>query len=249
LKFAQNAASAVSLWLSWKRLRTLIVSYVAAASYTAIRNTGIAIAARGHTILAVANHLSVPHDMPPITIKCPHCGRQGDSVHVKYCAKSRSPRAFKQSNEIRDESLDCYWCGKRFDDFKGLALHVQNHGVENFDEAIRYYTQKETQQMSVPQPKQNEKNGKFAPFLKREHIKGDKATLLFLGAREPDGNGGYSDLYVDVKIGREAFTWGLKADSRNYAALYKRFGSNEKKWTGSVKVEIAKDKFINVVGS
>lgn len=102
--------------------------------------------------------------------------------------------------------------------------------------------------MTIPAPQSNGKGGSFAPFLKREHIKGDKATLNFLGARIPDGKS-FSDLYVDVKIGREAFTWGLKADSRNYAALFKRFGSNEKKWTGSVKVEIAKDKFINVVGS
>jgi hypothetical protein len=169
---------------------------------------------------------------------------------------------------MRDESLDCYWCGQQFDDFKGLALHVQNHGVENFDEALRYYAAqaikgpnpseeecarefgplKGEKQMAIPAPQSNGKGSSFAPFLKREHIKGDKATLNFLGARIPDGKS-FSDLYVDVKIGREAFTWGLKADSRNYAALFKRFGSNEKRWTGSVKVEIAKDKFINVVGS
>ena len=99
--------------------------------------------------------------------------------------------------------------------------------------------------MAIPPPKEGKTNGQFAPFLKREHIKGEKTTLLFLGAREP-GKQSFSDLYVDVKIGRETYTWGLKADSRNYSLLYKRFGSNEKKWTGPVKVVIAKDKFINV---
>ena len=225
---------------------------MAVVLYTALGNTGTAIAARGHTIRAVANRRSVPHDMPPITNKCPYCGRQADSVHIKYCVQSRSPRAFKPANDMRDESLDCYWCGQRFDDFKELAFHVQNHGVENFDEAIRHYTAKAAREdvniMAIPAPQSNGKGGSFAPFLKREHIKGDKATLNFIGARIPNGKS-FSDLYVDVKIGREAFTWGLKADSRNYAALFKRFGSNEKKWTGAVKVEIAQDKFINVVGS
>jgi hypothetical protein len=98
--------------------------------------------------------------------------------------------------------------------------------------------------MAVPAPKQGQ-GGTFSDFLKREHIKGEKATLTFLGAREPS-NGSFSDLFVDVKLGNKQYTWGLKADSRNYATLFKRFGSNEKNWKGPVKVVIAKDKFINV---
>jgi hypothetical protein len=182
---------------------------------------------------------------------CPHCRQEFETLrfykqHVKRCESGPHARTTK-SDSIRDESLDCYWCGQRYENFQELALHVQNHGVTNFDEAVRYYTAKaakETQPMAVPAPKQGQ-GGTFSDFLKREHIKGEKATLTFLGAREPS-NGSFSDLFVDVKLGNKQYTWGLKADSRNYATLFKRFGSNEKNWKGPVKVVIAKDKFINV---
>lgn len=103
--------------------------------------------------------------------------------------------------------------------------------------------------MAIPKPATNGA-GAQNPFLKVEHFRGrEKGTLSFLGGREPQGNNAFSDIFVDVTLGGKAYTWGLKADSRNYAALYKRFGANEKKWKGSVNVVIAKGKFINVVGS
>jgi hypothetical protein len=177
----------------------------------------------------------------------------GDSVHVKYCPKSHDPRAFREPRAwTRDESIDCYWCGKFFKDFAGLALHVQNHGVENFDEAIRYYTkQNEKEQYEMPlKPPSAQAQGANNPFITAENFNGKgKGKLVLLGGRIPSSTASFSDIFIDVKLGRESFTWGLKADSRNYAALYKRFGADEKKWKGTVDVVIAKDKYINVVGS
>jgi hypothetical protein len=190
--------------------------------------------------------------MPAITVTCPHCGKQGDSVHVKYCPKSHSPRAFKPMIEMRDESLDCYWCGKLFDDFKGLALHVQNHGVENFEEAVRYYTaQAERIPANMALPTPEVASGNNNPFLKAEHFGSkERGTLKVSGGRLPTGDSKkYNDILLDVKLNGTPYTWGLKADQRNYAALFKRFGSDEKKWKGSVNVVIAKGKYINVEGA
>jgi hypothetical protein len=200
-------------------------------------------------------------------IPCVHgCGQTFETAafarrHVKYCRSGPNARNLNRS-------LDCAYCGatseygSEFKDFKALAEHVYRWHVALFAPSatlddvnilLRQQLDAESKQLSkgasnmpVPPPKESKNGGtNFAPFLTRDNIKGDKATLVFLGAREPNGKS-YSDLFVDVKIGRETFTWGLKADSRNYSLLFKRFGTNEKNWKGPVKVVIAKDKFINV---
>ena len=102
--------------------------------------------------------------------------------------------------------------------------------------------------MALPKPTASAQ-GANNPFLKAEHFNGkEQGKLFLLGARIP-GKSSFSDIFVDVKLEKEAYTWGLKKDSRNYAYLFKRFGSDEKKWTGLVDVEIAKGKYINVKGS
>lgn len=189
-------------------------------------------------------------------LKCPHCSQEFDARlfwvrHVKYCEYGPNPRR-KHEQSARDESLDCYWCGKLCKDFKELAIHVQNHGVECFDEAISYYLKilKGENDMSLPAPEKNPNNVR-KDFLTAKHFNGHgSGTVLMIGAREPSpGSNSYSDVFIDVRVNGKEYTWGLKASSRNYAYLFDKFGKDEKRWKGSVKVTIAKDKFINIVGA
>lgn len=81
--------------------------------------------------------------------------------------------------------------------------------------------------------------GDFAPFLKARDIGklGKVATITVLGA-PVESESEFSDMTLPVKFKGAEYAFGLKTSGGNYARLYKRFGPNEKKWKGAVKVEI-----------
>lgn len=97
--------------------------------------------------------------------------------------------------------------------------------------------------MALPKPEGATGGGgdsaSFAPFIKAKDIgkkEGDSATLTFLGrAHLVDGNFG-EQLVADVKHGNKEYGFGITLTSVNYRLLYERFGRNEKKWKGAVKV-------------
>lgn len=181
--------------------------------------------------------------------------------HVKYCRKGPNARNL-------DRTLDCAYCppgSGEFKDFKELAEHVLLWHVhswapsatqEDVNILLRQQLDAESKQLSnggnmaLPAPEASA-NGNNNPFLKVGHFNDKKkGTLKLLGGRMPTGESTkYNDILLDVKLDGKSYTWGLKADQRNYAALFKRFGSDEKKWIGSVQVVIAKDKYINVAGT
>lgn len=66
-------------------------------------------------------------------------------------------------------------------------------------------------------------------FIKAKDI-GKRATLKIVGNARPGS--GFSDYFIDVKLGRKEFVFGLKKSSGNFRRLYDRFGSNPKKWVG-----------------
>lgn len=98
---------------------------------------------------------------------------------------------------------------------------------------------------TAPAPAASEGGGDFAPFLKINNLIkskvlkiGQKFSMSVTGAREA-GKDNFSDVFVDVKIGKNEYTWGLTADKKAYAALYERFGGNLDKWRGTVKCELS----------
>lgn len=81
--------------------------------------------------------------------------------------------------------------------------------------------------------------GDFDPFLKAEDIGklGKTATIMVLGA-PVETESEFSDAVMPVKFKGKEYALGIKWDGGNYSRLYKRFGKNEKKWKGQVKVEV-----------
>ncbi len=100
--------------------------------------------------------------------------------------------------------------------------------------------------MKLPEPEENLKPlGKLPepeaglPFLKPADLKNGKGELVIIGNLRRAPEGSFSDLLVDVRIGREQRVWGLRLKSGNYARLYQAFGADPKKWVGKkVKVEV-----------
>lgn len=192
-------------------------------------------------------------------IPCIHgCGQQFETAafakrHVKYCRSGPNARNLNRT-------LDCAYCPEgsgEFKDFRELAEHVLRWHVQSWapaatlddvDKMLRENLKGETK-MPLKAPTA-QAQGASNDFIKAEHFNGkEKGKLVLLGGRIPNGTSSFSDIFLDVKLGKLALTWGLKADSRNYAFLYKRFGADEKKWKGTVDVVIAKGKYINVIGS
>jgi hypothetical protein len=87
---------------------------------------------------------------------------------------------------------------------------------------------------SLPSPE----GGSFNPFLKPEALgKKQTGTLAILGVRDapPDS---FSEIIVECRIGKKLFDWGMKFSSGNYRRLHERFGSNPRKWKGSIEVGV-----------
>lgn len=92
--------------------------------------------------------------------------------------------------------------------------------------------------------KPQERNGSYLPFLKSENL--DESGTVFKVGDVREASGGFSDFYVDLKAGKEAYTLGVKGDSILCDQLVNLLGDNEKKWGGkSVRLYLAKGRYIN----
>ena len=92
-----------------------------------------------------------------------------------------------------------------------------------------------TPMRSLPEPQ----GGDFDPFLKAEDVGklGTKGKITIIGPPE-ESSGEFSDLNLPVKYRGENYMLGLKFSGGSYARLFKRFGSNPKKWKGTVAIEV-----------
>jgi hypothetical protein len=89
----------------------------------------------------------------------------------------------------------------------------------------------------VPAPDQT--GGDFDPFFKADIIGklGSTGTITVLGGPE-EVESEFSDAQIPIKFKGKKYSMGLKWNSGNHTRLFRKFGSNPKKWKGSVKVEV-----------
>lgn len=92
--------------------------------------------------------------------------------------------------------------------------------------------------MAIPKPKGNSGGEGSVPFLKAAQLgKSGRGKLTLLGeARQQKGTFG-EQLIVAVKLGAKRYDWAFGLNSGNHTRLFKRFGSNPKKWKGAIRVE------------
>ena len=99
---------------------------------------------------------------------------------------------------------------------------------------------------SLPEPE----GGSFNDFFKPKHLgKNGSGSVLVLGVRDAPQNS-FSDVVIEVRMGKVTFDWGMKFSSGNYRRLHERFGSNPSKWKGKVNVgikEYAGKKYVAVL--
>lgn len=77
------------------------------------------------------------------------------------------------------------------------------------------------------------------PFLKADDIKKKGETILLLTGevRELKNSQYGAQVAVAVELGGESYTWPVKIASPNYRKLFERFGADDAKWKGKVKVQ------------
>jgi hypothetical protein len=93
--------------------------------------------------------------------------------------------------------------------------------------------------MSIPAPN-NANNVGGAPFLKTMHLAKKGLTQLTLLGKAHVQDGQYGQqILVPCKIGKKEYTFAVKVDSGNHSRLFARFGANENKWKGAIKVQVA----------
>lgn len=93
--------------------------------------------------------------------------------------------------------------------------------------------------------------GKFKrkPFLKSSDIPVKGTTAKITDVREAPKQMEYSDLLVDLTIGKKEFTWGLKFKSVTLNMIIDELGKRTEKWVGkSVKLIRggAKGQYVNI---
>jgi hypothetical protein len=118
---------------------------------------------------------------------------------------------------------------------------------------------KENKEMAMPNPSQRQR-GKlpkpardesgYSPFLKVEDLakKGTTSITLQGGSRQAHSKFG-EQIIVPIKLGNKKYDWAVNLTSGNYVRLYNRFGDDDKKWVGKVKVQVAENldkKYIQV---
>jgi hypothetical protein len=80
--------------------------------------------------------------------------------------------------------------------------------------------------------------GSFNPFLKPGALgKSRKGTVKIIGVRDAPADS-FSDIVVEVTIGKKKYDWGMRFSSGNYRRLHDEFGKNPAKWKGSVQVGV-----------
>jgi hypothetical protein len=88
----------------------------------------------------------------------------------------------------------------------------------------------------LPEP---ESGGDFAPFLKAGDIgKIGKTAIITVLGPPVETESEFSDAVMPVKFKGSEYALGIKWNGGNYSRLFKRFGRNERKWKGQVKVEV-----------
>ena len=91
----------------------------------------------------------------------------------------------------------------------------------------------------------------YHPWLTPEVFgKMDKGAVNVLGTMRASSSQFGEGIILDVKANGSMYSWTVKYSSSNYSRLHKRFGDSEKKWKGSVKVEVKdymEKKYIAVV--
>jgi hypothetical protein len=82
--------------------------------------------------------------------------------------------------------------------------------------------------------------GDFDPTLKAELVGklGATGKIKILGAPEETPDSEFYDMSLPVEFKGKRYAMGLKISGGNYARLYKRFGTNLKKWRGVANVEV-----------
>lgn len=92
----------------------------------------------------------------------------------------------------------------------------------------------------LPEPSSG---GDFDPFLKAADVGklGTRAKIEIMGA-PVEQESEFSDAIMPVRFKKNDYAFGIKWDGGNYARLYKRFGASEKKWKGTVTIEIKRFK-------
>lgn len=164
------------------------------------------------------------------------------------------------ARESRLNDLDCIFCGRWFPTFSILFAHVARaharvpflrtgHGELDAVPSVvgRLAARTRLQQqgsvsapMGIPKPTGGTSGSDFNPFIKPKDIgKGVVTVMLQGGARMHDGNFG-PQIIVPVKVKGKVFDWSFGLNSGNHNRLFKRFGQNENKWKGAVKVTIKK---------
>jgi hypothetical protein len=122
-----------------------------------------------------------------------------------------------------------------------MSFHGGNCFPFGFNRCICKNRSRNEESMSIPAPTNDNGSGSSTPFLKPMHVsKKGFTTLTLLGKPVPVNESQYGQqLLVPIKIGAKEYTFAIKVDSGNHARLYRKFGSNEKKWKGPVKVQLA----------
>jgi hypothetical protein len=104
----------------------------------------------------------------------------------------------------------------------------------------------EQKQMSILKKyyKPQAQTGGYLPFLKAENL--DETGSVFTVTDVREATSQYSDIYVDVKNGREEFTVGMKGDAVICSQMVGLLGDNEQRWKGKkIRLYLAKGRYIN----
>ena len=91
----------------------------------------------------------------------------------------------------------------------------------------------------IRKPENDNGSTDYHPWLTPEVFgKSGKGTVNVLGTMRASNSQFGEGIILDVKVNGSMFSWTVKYSSSNYSRLHKRFGDSEKKWKGSVKVEV-----------
>ena len=91
----------------------------------------------------------------------------------------------------------------------------------------------------IRKPENGNGSTDYNPWLTPEAFgSSGKGTVNLLGTMRVSNSQFGEGIILDVKANGSMFSWTVKYSSGNYSKLHKRFGDAEKKWKGSVKVEV-----------
>jgi hypothetical protein len=121
----------------------------------------------------------------------------------------------------------CVVCGK----FHGYCSEISTGATDRAGDAQGEHNM----DVSTLYDKDAKKGGgkfKQRPFLKAEHIGAKGSSAKITDVREAPKQMEYSDLLVDLTIGKKEFTWGLRSKSITLNMLIDALGKRTEKWIG-----------------